>query len=74
MKRFLLFAGANNYPYGGFEDFICSKDTLQQCVDFYGNCDYLNWAHIYDSLKGEIVKERKNRSWIDGGFSLKDNI
>jgi hypothetical protein len=56
MKRFLLFAGDNYYPEGGWDDFINSFDTLEEVELNLGVCD---WFHVVDSTTGEkITPER----------------
>ncbi len=37
LKRFLLFAGKNYYPSGGWRDFIDSFDTKEDAEGFYLN-------------------------------------
>ena len=33
-KRFLVFAGENYYPLGGWKDLVGSFDTLEECETF----------------------------------------
>lgn len=53
MKRFLLFAGPNYYPSGGWEDFIGAFDTQQEAQAEYDtrskkkSSDY-HWYQIVD--------------------------
>lgn len=55
MKRFLLFAGSNFYPEGGWRDFRGSFDTVAEAqnaacalAEEFG----IDWHHIVDSLGG----------------------
>lgn len=48
MKRYLLFCGENYYPYGGWEDFKDSFDTIEECRmartgDWYQIIDTETW-------------------------------
>jgi hypothetical protein len=58
MKRYLLFAGYQYYPDGGWEDFKGGFDTLQECSDAYvlwystgGGSPHGRWAQIVDLQK-----------------------
>lgn len=56
MKRWLLFAGDNYYPIGGWDDFQADFDTKEEAFDKAAEsviaraCD---WAHIVDSQTKE---------------------
>lgn len=57
MKRFLLFAGMEYYPNGGWGDFRNSFDTLEEAkreilVEIVQGND---WYQIVDGRTGEIV-------------------
>lgn len=52
MRSFLLFAGYNYYPSGGFDDFVSDHHSLEEAkvageftLDHGTGCD---WAHIVD--------------------------
>lgn len=48
MKRYLLFAGDNYYPSGGWSDFIGSFDTVEQALA--RQCDIRrDWYHVVDT-------------------------
>lgn len=55
---YLIFAGDNYYPRGGFGDFIGRADTLEDAMAAaraggeYGSFD---WWHIVDSRTMQIV-------------------
>lgn len=38
MKRYLIFAMDHYYPEGGFNDFVISFDTLQECTQWVKEC------------------------------------
>jgi hypothetical protein len=74
--NFLLFAGDNFYPAGGWDDFRgffrTPEDALAHLSAGYfseWDIDHLeedrqwhNWAHIVDLLTGRIVAKYDNRS------------
>jgi hypothetical protein len=60
MKRFLLFAGSNYYPSGGWFDFRGSFDSIAEGVTFTEEITFskrFDWYHIIDSVTGEFVRE-----------------
>ena len=65
MKRFLVFAGNNYYPGGGWTDFRKDADTIEAARELaevrgvYGTSD---WVHVVDTQTGEIVWERNRDS------------
>lgn len=55
MKRYLLFAGEDYYPVGGWDDFIGSFDSLGEALarvtEEYAHSKYktgFDWAHCID--------------------------
>jgi len=54
LKRFLLFAGDNYYPRGGWDDFRGSYDSLEEALAAPRHND--NWWHVVDSHLGTVVK------------------
>lgn len=64
-ERFLIFAGSNYYPSGGWNDFQGSEDTLLHALRFAANvactssgmCD---WWHVVDTTTNEIVEHSKS--------------
>ena len=56
LKRFLLFAGDNYYPTGGWRDFYSAHDTLDDAVLEAANLQAIDWWHVIDSTSGEEVK------------------
>jgi len=68
MKRYLLFAGNNYYPGGGWNDFIGSFHSTEAAKTALLNSDRaFQWWHIVDSeasimvpsgLIGEFVEKR----------------
>ncbi len=55
MKRFLLFAGDQYYPCGGWRDFQGSFDTLEEALAKAADIHH-DWFQIVDSQSGCIVK------------------
>ncbi len=52
MKRFLLFAGLENYPAGGWRDFQIDGDRIHDLVNYYlttNNCGGMEWLQIVDT-------------------------
>lgn len=48
MKRFLVFAGANYYPCGGWKDFYGSYDTKDEAQEAIAEQDF-DWNEIIDT-------------------------
>jgi hypothetical protein len=59
MKQFLLFAGYNYYPTGGWYDFQGSYATLEEAREAAASWPRAkdNWWHIIDNQTGENVAE-----------------
>lgn len=59
MRRYLLFAGDNYYPLGGWCDFRGSFETPEQAKEALlpGDHTYtgMGWAHIVDLESGKVV-------------------
>lgn len=55
MQRYVLFAGSNHYPEGGWKDMVGSFDGLIDAVA--GIPRDADWWHVLDTKLGEIVKE-----------------
>lgn len=57
MKRYLVFAGSQYYPYGGWSDFQGDWDTLAEAVEYSCLCGIaFDWWHIVDTTTKQIVK------------------
>lgn len=64
MKRFLVFAGQNYYPQGGWDDFHGSYDTLEEAEEAACNAvshalhgwQAEDWSHIVDTEIGKIAR------------------
>lgn len=55
MKRYWLFQYDNYYPSGGFNDFIGSYGTIEECKSAIQE----NWrvlGHIFDSQEQKIIE------------------
>ena len=58
MKKFLLFAGDEYYPRGGFYDFRMSFNSISEAKDhMLKNNESFDWWHIIDSTTMEVVDE-----------------
>lgn len=64
MKKYLLFAGDNYYPNGGFDDIKMSGNSIKECIAYYDT--YIKqfsfghsctWGHIIDRDTFEKVKD-----------------
>jgi len=57
LRQFLLFAGANYYPAGGWDDYIDSFDSVEDAkahVDAQASMRF-DWWHVIDMTTGEEV-------------------
>ena len=52
LKRFLLFAGDEFYPGGGWDDFIAGYDTELEAIRVAEDNKF-NWYHVVDTYTGE---------------------
>lgn len=57
MDQFLLFAGDQYEPSGGWKDFKGSFTTFWAAVEAAARLGDVDWIHIVDTKKGEIVRE-----------------
>jgi len=56
MKQFLLFAGTDYYPSGGFGDFKSDHDTAMEAVLAAADLDDgHDWWHVVDSQTKGVV-------------------
>ena len=67
MKRFILFAGDDYYPYGGSDDVEGFYDTIEEAIEnhiprfrYDGG-----WANILDCEKHTTVRRFKGGIWFD---------
>ena len=58
MNRYLLFAGENYYPFGGFADYVGSRNSITEVKEELLNNNSYDWWHIVDSEKGIIVERQ----------------
>jgi len=58
MKRYLVFAGADYYPSGGWGDFIDSFDDIETARDASPNSD---WLEVVNKDTGEVIHRRNGR-------------
>lgn len=62
--RYLLFAGVNCSPKGGFDDFNGSVESIEDGIMFIEmSKDDIEWAHIVDNMTYEIVKYGIASKW-----------
>lgn len=60
MKRYLLFTFGNYYPNGGFEDYICSFNSIQEAWEYWNKIPEIDRdfnCQIVDYLTLTIVLE-----------------
>lgn len=55
VKRYLLFGGDTYYPFGGWEDFFDSYDTIEEARKHARRKPRWDWWHVVDSQTGKIV-------------------
>lgn len=55
MKRYLLFAGQDQYPTGGWGDFKGDFDTIEDA--YQSNKGTIDWWEIVDSETGQVIKD-----------------
>ena len=58
MRRFIVFAGDEYYPSGGWLDFESSHDTLEAAL-LVANAlrrGRADWSHVVDSESGEVTE------------------
>jgi hypothetical protein len=51
MKRYLLFAGYQYYPRGGWTDFIDSFDTKEEA---FAETARYDWCHVVDTQEWSV--------------------
>jgi hypothetical protein len=56
MQRYLLFAGDNYYPLGGWNDFVQSFGDESEAIDFAVCTDQWDWWEVIDSETGMRCK------------------
>jgi len=56
IKRFLLFAGDDHYPRGGWSDFHSSYDTLAETIGMMHSAGFahFNWCQVVDVQTGKV--------------------
>lgn len=54
MKRYLVFSGYFRDPTGGWDDYVGTFDTLDECRDVIKNADD-QWWHIVDTHTLAVV-------------------
>lgn len=58
MRNFVVFAGANYYPTGGFFDFVASFKNFEAArkeAEAVLKVPGTDWSHVVDVKKGEFV-------------------
>ncbi len=56
-KRFLVFAGDNHYPCGGWEDFKGSAGTKQAATKLLLSLRGWEWGQVVDTKTNEVVEQ-----------------
>ena len=55
MSRYLLFAGDNYYPGGGWEDYVDSYNSVAEAIAALGaDSRKRDWFHVVDSQTGNV--------------------
>lgn len=60
MKRFLVFAGDDYYPTGGWDDFVGDCDTLAEATALVEK-RHRDWAHCADLEGGPVRYYRHDK-------------
>lgn len=68
MRRYIVFAGDNHYPMGGWNDKLHATDDLEQALNVARGCDR-DWSHVVDT---EAVFEMGNLAIVS--FHRSDGI
>ena len=55
MKRYVLFAGSDYYPSGGWKDFRAMFDSVEEARQEVQHTDE-DWWHIVDLTTGEEIE------------------
>lgn len=58
MKRYILFAGHNYYPYGGMKDEKGNFDYMIEAHSFYKaqkDDEQWEWAHVLDTETHQVI-------------------
>jgi hypothetical protein len=53
-SEYLIFAGHNYYPYGGWHDFKGKFNSKDECLEYLVNNNKFDWWHIVQD--GKIIK------------------
>ena len=58
MKQYLVFAGSDYYPSGGWKDFKGSFDSIDEAKKFLNTKELrsYDWFEIVDTIKMEVVE------------------
>ena len=75
MKRYILFGGTEYYPLGGFQDFLGSYDSDTDAMSAWDAMqlilikepDPLEWGHVIDIQTMDMVFNRSEEEWREGG-------
>lgn len=57
MKRYLVFAGDQYYPAGGWEDFMGAFVTLEEAQDYYEKLTGTDWKQLVDLETQTVLKQ-----------------
>jgi hypothetical protein len=57
IKRYVVFAGSNFYPRGGWDDFQSSHDSLEEALAAPRRGD---WFQVVDLTTGGILESGQN--------------
>jgi hypothetical protein len=60
MKRYLLFAGDQYYPSGGWRDFRGSFATSEEAVKHVADWLRVDWWHVVDGATGALLTRTSN--------------
>lgn len=73
LDRYLLFAGEDYYPEGGWRDFQSSHETIEEAKKAFSIFEYRDeWGHIFDLITKEIVVTFWRGKTKEGDHSTED--
>jgi hypothetical protein len=66
MKRYWIFIYDEYYPGGGMEDFNIDFNNIDECNNYLKERDPKLFYHVFDSVKGEVIKYNHLPNPYDG--------
>jgi hypothetical protein len=63
---FLLFAGSEYYPSGGWHDLVGAFSTMEEAMTYYDEkLKHYGWAHVVEiSFRRLVATYRYDEGWV----------